>query len=94
MANDKTNNPSQFSVGYPRLEKLLDSENFEEFNKVYGKAYDDLSEIAKKKKGLKKSRDAQKAMKAINLMTSLIEELLQLKLRIRAWWDEKQKEKK
>ncbi|MBU4485230.1 hypothetical protein KKA47_07420 [bacterium] len=86
-------NTGNLSIGYPKMEKLLDTEDFEKFNEIFGHVYDELSVVAKKKRGLKKGRDATKAMKSIDLMIKLVEELLQLKYKISTWWAEKQKEK-
>ncbi|MBI4212513.1 MAG: hypothetical protein HY540_07745 [Deltaproteobacteria bacterium] len=58
---------------------MIDSEDFDDVNRVFTAAHDDLSELHRKKKGLGKSRDAKKAMKAIELTMALFRELLGIK---------------
>jgi transposase-like protein len=72
------------SAGYPAIEKLIDSENFNQINAVFEKAYNELSEQAKVKRGLKKSREAKKAIHAIELIMSLFKELLEIKYKIQS----------
>ncbi|MBI2341924.1 MAG: hypothetical protein HYU98_04245 [Deltaproteobacteria bacterium] len=72
------------SAGYPAIEKLIDSEDFNQINAIFEKAYSELSEQAKVKRGLKKSREAKKAIKSIELMMSLFKELLEIKYKIQA----------
>jgi hypothetical protein len=70
------------TAGYPEIERLIDTEDFSEVNKQFQEAYDKLDEIAKHKRGLKKSREARKAMKAIELTMDLFRELLTIKYRL------------
>jgi len=72
------------TAGYPAVEKLIETEDFSEINAIFEKAYKDLSEVARVKRGLKKSRDAKKAMKSIELVMALFKELLEIKYRINA----------
>lgn len=67
-------------LGYPRIEDLLENENFVKINKSFSEAYDRLERIMKDRSaGLKMQKAAQKAMKAYELVTQLINELLHLK---------------
>lgn len=70
------------SAGYHAVEKLIDSEDFTNVNRVFETAYSELEDIARKKRGLKRSRDAKKAMKAIEQVMDLFKELLQIKYQI------------
>lgn len=70
------------SAGYPAIEDLLDSEDFKGTNAAFEAAYRELEGIAKVKRGLKKSREAKKAMAAIELIMSLFKELLEIKYKI------------
>lgn len=83
-----------FSAGYPAVEKLIDSENFDQINKVFEAAYQRLGEIDRKKKGLKKGRDAKKAMQAIEHVMGLFKELLEIKYRLQEMLDQAAKGKK
>lgn len=69
------------STGYPALEKLIDTEDFGEVNDSFAEAFDQLEKIAKSK-SIKKSREAKKAQKAIELTMDLLKELLALKYQI------------
>jgi len=75
------------SAGYPAVEKLIESEDFSTINRVFEAAYDELEAISRKKRGLKKSRDAKKAMKAIERVMDLFRELLEIKYQIQAMLD-------
>lgn len=70
------------SAGYPEIEHLIESENFTEVNEKFQKAYDQLEELSRKKRGLRKSRDAKKAMQSIELTMDLFRELLTIKYRL------------
>lgn len=70
------------SVGYPRVEKLIDSEDFTDINNVFEAAYKELSEIAREKRKIKRSKDAKKAMHSIELVMNLFKELLEIKYRL------------
>ena len=82
------------SAGYPAVEKLVDSEEFAEINKAFEVAYTALDEINRKKRGLKKGRDAKKAMKAIEHAVDLFKELLEIKYRLQDMFDQAGKRKK
>ena len=70
------------SAGYPSIEKLIDTEDFNSVNSTFESAYKELANVAKVKRGLKKSREAKKAMLAIELTMNLFKELLEIKYKI------------
>lgn len=71
------------SAGYPAVEDLIDSENFEALNNTFEQAYQQLEAIAKQRKGgLKRGREARQAMKSIELVMDLLSELLAIKYRL------------
>jgi len=80
------------TMGYPRVEKLIETEDFTEINQVFEKAYTELAETARHKKGLKKSRDAKKVMKSMELVMDLFRELLAIKYQLQEMQAESQKE--
>lgn len=90
----KRDGKNTVSAGYPAVEKLIDSEDFVEINKVFGGAYTELDELGRKKRGLKKSREAKKAMLAIEHVMDLFKELLEIKYRIQDMLDQSNKGKK
>jgi hypothetical protein len=70
------------SMGYPRIEKLIDTEDFAEINDVFEAAYMELYEVARHKKSIKKSKDAKKIMKSMELVMDLFRELLSIKYQL------------
>lgn len=88
------NGKNVLSAGYPSVEKLIDSEDFDEINKVFESAYDELQESGKKKRGLKKGRDTKKAMKAIERVMGLLKELLEIKYQMQEMLDKATTKKK
>lgn len=85
MANRRGPTKSQSpygQAGYPAVEKLIDTEDFDELNEAFEAAYAELFEISRKKKGLKARRDAKKAMKALELTLDLFRELLAIKYKL------------
>lgn len=77
-------------ASYPEIEKLIDSENFDTVNKNFSKAYEALDKISREAGGLKKSKEAKRAMKSIERVMDLLRELLKLKYQL----IEAQKQKK
>ncbi len=63
---------------FPEIEKIIQSEDFTKLNKSFTAAYEALEKISKGQ-GLGKSRDALKAMKAIERVMDLLRELLKFK---------------
>lgn len=78
----KEEKPRGPTAGYPEIERLVDTEDFTEVNEKFQSAYDQLQTVAKQKRGLKKSREAKKAMSAIELVMDLFRELLTIKYRL------------
>jgi hypothetical protein len=79
-------------MGYPRVEKLVETEDFTEINEVFETAYGELAEMASHKKGLKKSREAKKIMKSMELAMDLFRELLAIKYQLQEMQAEQEKE--
>lgn len=69
-------------AGYPAIEKLIETEDFDEINQVFESAYGELLEISRRKKGLKTQREAKKAMRSLELTMELLRELLAIKYRL------------
>lgn len=67
------------TAGYPRIEQLIESEDFTQVNSSFAKAYEELEKIAKSKSGLGKGKSAKKALKAYEKTMDLFKELLKLK---------------
>ena len=67
---------------FPEIEKLIESEDFDRINKSFTSAYEELERVSKGKGGMGKSRDAKKAMKAIERVMDLLRELLKMKYQI------------
>jgi len=82
------------SAGYPDVENLVDSEDFDAVNLAFETAYEELEAINKKKRGLKKGRDAKKAMLAIEHVMDLFKELLEIKYSLLEVLDNASKSKK
>lgn len=73
------------SAGYPAVEDLIDSENFSAVNATFEKAYQELEATARHKGGIgRKSGDAKKAMKSIEIVMELLKELLAIKYRLQS----------
>lgn len=69
-------------AGYPAIERLIDTENFDQINAAFETAYNELYDISKRKRGIKTQREAKKAMKALELTMELFRELLAIKYRL------------
>ncbi|MBI2337219.1 MAG: hypothetical protein HYU97_10725 [Deltaproteobacteria bacterium] len=78
-SSTNTKNGGPPTAGYPRIERLVETEQFEELNESFGKVYQELEKISQLKSGLGKGKLAAKAMKAIDLTTELFKELLKIK---------------
>ncbi len=70
------------SVGYPGVEALIESEQFDAVNETFEKAYAQLEEMCRKRGGFGRSRNARKAMRAIETVMDLLRELLSIKYRL------------
>lgn len=75
----KTPKGEKLSAGYPAVEELIENEQFDPINQAFGDAYAQLSEMAKKKTGLKTAKGAKAAMQAIDHVMELLKELLAVK---------------
>lgn len=72
-------------LGYPIIEKLLDSEDFSKVNKTMLACYDTLERMLKNKTGgLKKQQMIRQALKSYDLTIDLIKELLKIKYQLLA----------
>lgn len=83
--------PSSSPQTYPAVEQLIDSEDFSHINEVFSQAYGELTEIAHKKGGFGKSRDAKKVMQSLELTMDLFRELLEIKYSLKAAQQKAQK---
>lgn len=83
MSSEAKKKTKVTTLGYPHIEELLETENFEAVNKSFAEAYGKLESIMKDRSaGLKKQKDAQKSMQAYELTVELINELLRVKREI------------
>ena len=74
--------PKGPTAGYPEIERLVDTEDFSDINSRFQEAYKQLEEISHHKRGLKKSREAKRAMSAMELVMDLFRELLTIKYKL------------
>ncbi len=72
----------QATAQFPEIERLVETEDFDRINKSFTAAYEELERLTKAKGGMGKSRDAKKAMKAIERVMDLLRELLKVKYQI------------
>ncbi|HSA58526.1 MAG TPA: hypothetical protein VLJ37_02425 [bacterium] len=72
----------QSTSQFPEIERLVETEDFDRINKSFTAAYEELERLTKAKGGMGKSRDAKKAMKAIERVMDLLRELLKVKYQI------------
>ncbi len=67
-------------IGYPIIEKLIQTEDFSKVNESVSSCYDTLEKMLKNKTGgLKKQKGIRSALKAYDLTIDLIRELLKTK---------------
>lgn len=71
------------TLGYPHVEKLIDSEDFDRVNADFKKAYNELERQASDKGGMKTRKESKKGMHAIEKVSELLKELLQIKYRLK-----------
>lgn len=69
-------------AGYPFIEKLIDTEDFDAINLAFEDAYAELYEVSRRKKGFKAKSDTKKVMRAMELTMDLLRELLAIKYRL------------
>ena len=68
------------SIGYPVIEKLIETEDFKKVNKTISASYDALERMQKQKTGgLRKQKTIRQALKAYDLTIDLIRDLLKAK---------------
>lgn len=80
MAKAPATNLQKKSVGYPIIEKLIETEDFIKVNKTISASYDALERMQKQKSGgLKKQKTIRQALKAYDLTIDLIRDLLKTK---------------
>jgi len=89
-----TSEESISTAGYPRIERLIETEDFEPINKSFGTTYGELEKIARQKAGLGKAKQAKKAMKAYELVMNLLKELLKLKYQMVEAYKQQEAQKK
>lgn len=66
---------------FPEIEKLIETEDFDKINKSFTSAYEELEKVSKGK-GMGKTQEARKAMKAIERVMDLLRDLLKLKYKM------------
>ncbi len=74
-----TKAPTGNALGYPLIEKLIESEDFTKVNLSMSQSYDTLERMLKQKGGLKKQKALRQAIKAYDLTIDLIRFLLKTK---------------
>ena len=71
--------PPPSYLGYPQLERLIESESFDDLNKTFIGSYEALEKIAKGKGDAARKKSAKKAMRALEISMDTIRELLKVK---------------
>lgn len=67
-------------LGYPMMEKLLETEDFNRINESMSRGYEQLEKmLSQKTGGLGKQKNLRKALKAYDLTIALLRELLKKK---------------
>ncbi|MBX7149077.1 hypothetical protein K1X76_08315 [bacterium] len=80
MKNQNQQSPQIPAMRYPAIEKLIETEAFEPVNRSFTTTYEMLERFLKDKSGgLKKQGQIRQALKAYDLTTDLIKELLKVK---------------
>lgn len=82
MVNKTASEGKCGKIGYPAVERLIETEDFKDINEAFESAYEELIIIKKRKKGLKTQRDSKRIMRALELTMELLRELLAIKYRI------------
>ena len=84
-ATQKTGDAERQTIAqFPEIERLIESEDFDRINKTFTAAYEELERQTKSSGGLGRSRDAKKAMKALERVMDLLRELLKVKYQIQS----------
>ena len=77
-------------AGYPAVEKLIETEDFDAINLAFEDAYAQLHDISKKKRGFGTQRDIKRAMRSLELTLELFRELLALKYHLQEKMEKEQ----
>ncbi len=94
MALSPKKEESNSTVGYPRIERLIDTEEFDAVNKSFAVAYGELEKVVRQKAGLGKAKQAKKAMRSYELVMELLKELLKLKYQMQEALKQQENSKK
>ncbi len=70
------------SAGYPVVERLIDTEDFNSINGAFERGYGELYELSRRKRSFKTQKDVKRAMRALELTLELFRELLAIKYRL------------
>lgn len=80
MKNPPNQQPKKERLGYPLMEKLIETEGFEKINQTFSACYDTLERMLKNKTGgLGRQKLIRQALQAYDLTIDLIRELLKVK---------------
>lgn len=83
MPKQSPQRPQRRLLGYPIIEKLIETEDFNKVNKTMSACYDTLERMLKNKTaGLQKKKHIRQAIKAYDLTIDLIRDLLKIKYEI------------
>jgi hypothetical protein len=93
--SEKGDNEQKYGqAGYPAVEKLIETEDFDAINLSFEEAYAQLHDISKKKRGFGTQRDIKRAMRSLELTLELFRELLALKYRLQEEMEKEQAKSK
>lgn len=71
------------SLGYPLIEEMLETEDFKRVNQSFSASFQKLERIFHDHaSGIKKQKEARKAMEAYEYTVELVKELLKLKYQV------------
>lgn len=83
MTQSKAEQQKRFFLQFPALERLMETEEFDDLNRTFIEAYDTLEKISlaknATKSGIEKKRSARKIMRALELTMNLLRDFLQVK---------------
>ena len=68
-----------FKLRYPALEKLIESEEFDELNEIFLGSYEKLEKITKGKGDVARKKAAKKAMRSLELTMNLLRDFMRMK---------------
>lgn len=78
--SNASNKPKENPLGYPLIEKLIQTEDFSKINQTFSTSYDLLEKMLKTKSGgMAKQKKIRAALKAYDLTIDLVRELLKTK---------------